>query len=230
MKLREKTTATLLILLTATLFIPMIIAAPRKQDGTLQEGEIVYSASHYLAGQAIPVGFDIFGYNYQAHMFKGYYCNVYLGRDNLPPFTGDVVAYLAANPTAAGKWYWFPDVMLVMKWNDVWLSNMDRDGDSALDRHYGSSSYIGSGAWETNHQWGTNPDGTQWNYFCKIVAAPSGATVTGGIWYAADGVTEIGTVIWGDFAYIFDVTNDPMFNQHGVQYNPPSPTGFGYYN
>ena len=118
-----------------------------------------------------------------------------------------------------------------MKWNDAWLSNKDCDGDGKLDRHYDYPSYIGSGAWETNHQWGSyEEDGEtyNWNYFTKIVAAPADAYVDGGIWYTADG-TEIGPVLWGEFATIFEVYNDQGTGEHGVYYNAPAPTGFGYY-
>ena len=65
---------------------------------------------------------------------------------------GDDESYLDENPGAASHWAWpYRSIKLVMKWNDAWLSNMDRDDDGMLDRHYGFSSYIGSGAWETNH-------------------------------------------------------------------------------
>ena len=87
-----------------------------------------------------------------------------------------------------------------MRWNDAWLSNMDCDGDGLLDRHSGFTSYIGSGAWLTNHQSGTDVDGNgkkcRWTYSVKIVAAPADATKVGEVWYAADG-TEIGPDIWG---------------------------------
>ena len=56
-----------------------------------------------------------------------------------------------------------------MKWNDAWLSNKDRDGDGKLDRHWGYDSYIGSGAWLTNHQ---KVNG-EWVYYVKIVAKPT---------------------------------------------------------
>ena len=39
----------------------------------------------------------------------------------------------------------------------------------------------------------------------------------------------MGTVIWGQFAVIFDVYNDPYDGYHGVSYDAPAPTGFGYY-
>ena len=105
-----------------------------------------------------------------------------------------------------------------MKWNDAWLANTDRDGDGKLDRHYGFASYIGSGAWETNHMWG---DG--WVDFYKIVAAPADATLIGGYWYAANG-TEIGASIWGEFAIIQEIYNDPV----GGNYRYISPFGPGF--
>ena len=194
---------------------------------TIQDGVLTYSADHYLEGEPLEVGYDDYGYNYQAHMFNGYYCNVYLGRDGFPPYEGDAEAYLADNPGAAIHWTWpYRDVQIVMKWNDAWLSNKDCDEDGLLDRHYGYDSYIGSGAWETNHQWGDNEDGTKWTYFCKIVAVPEDAYADGGIWYTADG-TEIGPVIWGEFAIIQEVSNDPTLNEHGILYKSPAGPGFG---
>lgn len=220
----------LLLGLTAT---PVMAAKEGKNTcTTIQDGVLTYSAGHYLEGQPLQVGFDIFGYNYQGHMFSGSYANVYLGGAGFPPYEGDDEAYLAENPAAANHWTWpYRDVQILMKWNDAWLSNKDCDGDGKLDRHYGYPSYIGSGAWETNHQWGSyEEDGEtyNWNYFTKIVAAPADAYVDGGIWYTADG-TEIGPVLWGEFATIFEVYNDQGTEEHGVYYNAPAPTGFGYY-
>jgi hypothetical protein len=119
----------------------------------------------------------------------------------------------------------------MMKWNDAWLSNKDCDGDGLLDRHYGYPSYIGSGAWLTNHMAGeyeAEGQTCKWNYFVKIVAAPADAYKSVGIWYTADGV-EIGPVIWGEFAIIQEVSNDPCMGDHGILYNSEAPTGFGFY-
>lgn len=197
---------------------------------SIQEGTLTYSAGHYLAGQPLQTGYDDYGYNYQAHIFNGSYFNAYAGRDGFPAYDGDDATYLAANPTAVGHWAWpFRDTDLMMKWNDSWLSNKDCDNDGALDRYYGFPSYIGSGAWLTNHMSGTYEDGGQtchWNYFVKIVAAPEDATQDGGIWYAADG-TEIGPVIWGAFAIIQQVENDPCAGIHGIQYLSPDHAGLG---
>jgi hypothetical protein len=197
----------------------------------IQDGVLEYSAGHYLEGELLETGYDIFGYNYQAHMFNGYYANVYLGRDGYPPYEGNTEEYLAMYPEVESKWYWpYRDDQLIMKWNDAWLSNKDCDDDGALDRHYGYDSYIGSGAWETNHTSGEyegeGGEICKWNDFYKIIAVPETATLEDGYWYNEDG-TEIGQAIWGQFAIIQYVYNDPCAGYHGVQYVSPDHPGFG---
>ena len=122
--------------------------------------------------------------------------------------------------------------LLIMKWNDAWMSNKDCDSDGKLDRHHGYDSYIGSGAWETNHQSGTYTDDSgnecKWSYFVKIVAAPADAYALDGYWYTADGI-EIGQVIWGAFAITQQVYNDPCEGAHGVYYKSPAGPGLGKY-
>lgn len=173
-----------------------------KPTNTIQSGTIVDSE-----GKTITVGFDDWGYNYQAHMFSGKYCDSYRDADWCEPYA---------------------DVNLAMKWNDAWISNKDMDGDNLLDRHAGFDSYIGSGAWLTNHQSGTyegdEGEVCKWSYFTKIVAAPADATKSGGIWYTADD-EEIGPVIWGNFATIQEVSNDSCAGEHGIQYLSPSKAG-----
>jgi hypothetical protein len=171
---------------------------------TINSGELLASD-----GSVIEVGYDKWGYNYQARLFNGYYCDAY--RD-------------------AAWCQDYKEDRLVMKWNDAWLSNKDCDGDGLLDRHFGYDSYIGSGAWLTNHISGTYTDENgkkcKWNYFCKIVAAPADAFVNNGIWYNADGI-EIGSAIWGEFAIIQEVENDPCEAIHGLQYQSPDHSGLG---
>jgi hypothetical protein len=285
---------------------------------TIQSGGITTSD-----GRVITTGFDEWGYNYQARMFNGKYCDAYRDAAWCQPYKED---------------------NLLMKWNDAWLSNMDCNGDGKLDRHYGFGSYIGSGAWLTNHMSGeyegenyhwdisgdwvihvnngayahdytfamvSLQDGTfeglggypagsdpytidemvingkidddnisftavyyanssptgyswsatgvidgngdmsgtgtsgvyqwesvegkaqkiyetcYWNYFTKIVAAPKDAVKVGGEWHI-DGVV-IGPVIWGEFATIQEVYNDPCEGYEGLLYKGEAPTGFGFY-
>ena len=202
------------LLISTSILSSVALAASAKKGGnSILNGNVFYSAGHYLQGKPIPTGYDSYGYNYQAHMFNGCYANVYLGKDGFPPYTGDDASYLVENPGAASHWAWaYRDIRIVMKWNEAWLSNMDRDGDGLLDRHYGFPSFIGSGAWETNHM----PQ-----YFCKIVAAPSDAYIKNDKWYTADG-EEIGAVIWGEFAVTQEIDNE-----YDVKYISPLGPGFG---
>lgn len=186
---------------------------------TIQQGTLVYPVGRYLGGQPLTVGFDAYGYNYQSHLFKGSYANVYLNGDGLPPYEGDASSYEANYPAVVGKWYWpYKDYDLQMKWNDAWIANTDCDGDGLLDRHYGFSSYIGSGAWQTN-QYG----GDGWASLTKFSAVPSDAVLSGGYWFTADGV-EIGAEIWGGFA----ITQDVLSGEGAVYVSPAGP-GYGQY-
>jgi len=172
---------------------------------TIQDGTLYAST-----GELLTTGYDDWGYNYQAHMFNGGYCESYRNAAWCEPYA---------------------DIDLIMKWNDAWLSNKDCDEDELLDRHYGYDSYIGSGAWLTNHQSGkVDVSGKlrKWTYFCKIVAAPSDAILSNGYWYTAGGI-EIGPVIWGAFAIIQEVSNDPSRGEHGILYKSPAGPGFGIY-
>ena len=220
--------AMVLILLITLVAIIVSPASAGKPNGctTIKDGVLEYTAGHYLENTPLIVGYDIFGYNYQAHMFSDSYANAYLGRDGLPPYEGDDEAYLTENPGAENHWVWpYRDVQLLMKWNDAWLSNKDCDDDGLLDRYYGHESYSGSGAWLTNHQSGVD-DGDKWNYFVKIVAAPADANFVGGVWYTAENV-EIGPEIWGAFATIQQVYNDQGTGDHGIEYLSPAGPGFG---
>lgn len=169
---------------------------------TIQSGELFASDGITV----IETGYDVYGYNYQAHMFNGRYCD--------------------SDRVEGGD---YCDVNLIMKWNDAWLSNKDCDGDWKLDRHLGFDSYIGSGAWLTNHQSGEYElDGKTctWVYFIKIVAVPDDASLHNGTYYALDG-TEIGPKIWGAFATIQVIENDACAGIHGVQYLSPVGPGLG---
>ena len=194
-------------LAAAVLATAMSAVPAAAQCATIQGGTLLTST-----GAVIEPGFDQWGYNYQAHMFNGKYCDAYRNADWCQP--------------------WIEDD-LIMKWNDAWLSNLSCDTDGLLDRHYGFATYRGSGAWLTNHQKGVYVDDAgkrqRWESFVKIVAAPLDATLNGGTWVAADG-TEIGPSIWGEFAVIQEVSNDTGTGQHGVLYLSPYSAGFGRFS
>src|SRR3989339_1138424 len=66
---------------------------------TIQSGTLLASN-----GSVLKVGFDEWGYNYQANMFNGFYCDSYRNAVWCLPYK---------------------DVALIMKWNNAWLSNTD---------------------------------------------------------------------------------------------------------
>ena len=213
---------------------------------TVKQRTIPYSTGHYLHGvQPISPGYDDFGYNYQAHMFNGYYPNAYLGKDGFPPYEGDDEIYIqrlndegyTAEEIAnvQNKWYWSNrDITLMMKWSDVWLSNKDCNNDDKLDRGYlcdttNANSSACEGSWLTNHQSGSCVvDGKEhhWTYFVKIIYPTDGSYVDEGYWYAEDG-TQIGPTLWGAYAIIQQVDNDPCAELHGISYRSPAGPGLG---
>jgi hypothetical protein len=165
-----------------------------------------------VANNPITLGYDDFGYNYQAHIFNGRYCDY----DRVEG--GD-----------------YCDVDLVMKWSDTWLSNKDCNWDGKLDRGYSCDptqqdySSACEGAWLTNHQSGkVEVDGKlrKWTYFVKIVMVPEGATNDGENWFTVDNIL-IGEMIWGAYAVIQRVSNDPSLGEHGVVFKSPVGPGFG---
>lgn len=194
----------------AVLFLSFFISQSAKADCTTIKGGTILDS----AGNVIQTGYDQFGYGYQAHKFNGTYDSSDRVLDGT--YWGTVADYV--------------DDKLAMKWNDAWLSNKDCDGDNKLDRHFGHSGYIGSGAWLTNHVEGDYYDvggsTCHYTYFVKIVAVSSTDNLAGGIWHDADGV-EIGPEIWGEFAIIQSVYNDPCGGSHGIEYLTPSRPGLG---
>lgn len=186
---------------------------------TIKDGTIEYGRVGDPNTEIIPIGYDQWGYNYQAHMFNGLYWN---NQRPEPPYTID---------TAPSKTW------LIMKWSDEWLSNKDCDNDEKLDRGYScdpenASSSACQGAWVTNHQFGSyeGEDGKtcKWNYFVKIVMVPEDAYKEDGMWYTADG-EEIGSVVWGAYARILQIYNDPCAGETGVENKFETPAGFGFY-
>lgn len=207
----KKTAVVLCCIFLVIGFSTYAIAAP-DQCATIQDGTIYTST-----GEAIVPGFDQWGYNYQAHIFNGMWCDYH------PSYRpgGAYHNWCLEN---------YGNVELIMKWNNPWLSNKDCTGDRLLDRNFGYPSYIGSGAWLTNHEKGSYASDSgktcKYVYFVKIVAAPADATLDGGSWYSATGA-EIGPAIWGSFAIIEEVYNDPCAGFHGKQYASPDHPGLG---
>lgn len=153
------------------------------KDGTIVDG----------AGQPVVLGYDKYGYNYQAHMFNGLYEN----------FSRPAVVVTEGTEN------------MVMKWSDDWLANVDCNGDTKLDRGLdpktGQSTGVSRG-WVTNHfegdYLGSDGEMHHYTYFAKIVwvgPVPSGTDP----WAAVR--------IWGSYAVIEELQND-LFGEYGGNY------------
>jgi hypothetical protein len=148
------------------------------QSGTLTD----------VKGNPITVGYDKYGYNYQAHIFNGLYENY-----SRPPV---VVTEGTEN--------------LVMKWSDDWLANVDCNSNSKLDRGLnpktGTSTGISMG-WVTNHfegdYLGSDGELHHYTYFVKIIYDAGTACGSGA-----------STCIWGLYTVIEEVQND-LFGEYG---------------
>ena len=145
------------------------------------------------AGNPLVVGFDEFGYNYQAHIFVG--------------------TYDSSDRTIDGK-YWgatvdYADDALVMKWSDSWLANVDCDGDGSLDRGLVNGNVSGtSEGWLTNEINGDYSDSAgdhHYTEFTKIVWVGPGGS------------------LWGEYEIVEDVYNDPYGGAHGVDIHLGAP-------
>lgn len=170
------------------------------QCAKIKDGTIIDSA-----GTPVTLGYDKYGYNYQAHMFNGLYEN--FSRPSEPVTESDT--------------------NLIMKWSDDWLSNTDCTGDGKFERGGAGSTTGISKGWLTNHMEGDylGDDGEyhHWTYFVKIVwVGPVPAPPDPDPW--AD------KRIWGQYAIIEEVTNDPYAGLHGVDRSKlVTPAGFGYW-
>ena len=68
----NKKLALLLIALLAIALSVSVVSAKQEKCTTIQSGELVASD-----GSTIETGYDQWGYNYQAHLFNGGYCDSY---------------------------------------------------------------------------------------------------------------------------------------------------------
>ncbi len=132
------------------------VAWSKSGCATIQSGLITDSV-----GNPVKVGYDIYGYNYQAHMFNGTYDSSDRNLDG---------TYLGLTDD------WVDD-KLMMKWSDPWLANVDCNSDGKLDRGLidGVSDGISKG-WLTNHWVGDDDHDTE---FVKIVWTGPGSPLWG---------------------------------------------------
>jgi hypothetical protein len=149
------------------------------KDGTIQD----------VNGNFVTIGYDKYGYNYQAHLFNGLVDN-----------------YLRPAVIVTEG-----DENLVMKWSDDWLANVDCNQDGKLDRGLDPKTLVAGGiskGWVTNHfegdYLGSDNEMHHYTYFAKIV------------WVGqAQAVDPWASVrIWGEYAIIEEIQTD-LFGEYG---------------
>ncbi len=181
----------------ATLLMLVTFGISQAQCAKIKDGTI-----KDVNGNTITLGFDKYGYNYQAHMFNGLYDNY--SRPALVATEGLV--------------------NLQMKWSDDWLANINCNSDLLLDRG-GPGGDGTSKGWLTNHEEGDYSDPTggthHYTYFVKIVY--DGGT-------ACRAIPTAASCIWGVYTVIEEVMNDPDGGVHGVDRSKlVNPAGLGFY-
>jgi hypothetical protein len=153
--MRKIITSIFFSLVVLFLAVPAFAANPGG-CATIQGGTITDST-----GNPVVLGYDKWGYNYQAHMFNGYADNY--SRPAVPVTSGD---------------------KLNMKWSDAWLANVDCNGDGKLDRGLVDGVVEGTSmGWLTNQYNGSYIDvgGNAQKYtdFYKIVWVGSSGDLWG---------------------------------------------------
>lgn len=157
---------------------PQACVKTKIQSGTLTD----------KIGNAIAVGYDQYGYNYQAHIFNGLYEN----------FSRPAVVVTEGTEN------------LVMKWSDDWLANVSCDATGKLARGYDAKSNTFTGVsmgWCTNHfegdYLGSDNELHHYTYFVKIVYDAGAACAAGET-----------TCIWGLYTIVEELQND-LFGEYG---------------
>jgi hypothetical protein len=197
------------LILSAFILALVLLSAPAAFAQTQGSCAKIQSGTIFdVNGVLITLGYDQWGYNYQAHMFNGLYDN--FSRPTPPVTSGDV--------------------NLSMKWSDDWLSNLDCNGDHRLDRGLNSKTGSVSGTsmgWLTNHMEGdcliAGGDSVHVTYFVKIVY-DAGAACNAGL----------SSCIWGLYSVIEEVGEDPTngvcLGTRGLNRDSLiNPAGLGFY-
>lgn len=187
-----------------------------KTEKSILHGDFVYPPGHYLAGETIRPGHDIFGVDLHSQTNNTNHMNHVLCWDGLPPYEGDDEAYFqrlvdegfaldlaeAQAMMEAKPLWWCRTWRCVAWWNDGLLSNdVDLNDDGYLDSHpYG---YLGpgmlpfelgqrdsggafEGIWWNLRSTGPGDEGAGTMHL-TLVAVPRDAVRIDGMWYDSSG-------------------------------------------
>ncbi len=171
-------------------FLSLLFAVPLMAQ-CITYGECVYSEGVY-SGQALSGSADRYGYAFKRFTYTGTLANVFTRRLGLPAFDTDYEAWFVSEyPWVTQLWWWpYRYAKVTMDWSPSFLANQSCDRDYLLDRPQifkDTGSYKGvPDCWVTfKVTLGHNVE------IVTVQAVPQDASLTDGVWYAADG-TSIG--------------------------------------
>ena len=172
-------------------------------------------------------GFNEYGFNWNAHHFKGILLNVFFSDpmfEGAPfygwdPYMGDDDAFLKKYPDAIYLPFWgYRHINLVMHWNEALIS---RDAVYA-------DTWINSNAWITFHYSG-GEKGSSWSQFQKMVAVRNTDYFIDGKWYNMND-EEIGIASgYTDLVLISVVNTGEIPIMFYDEYHNPISSGLGKY-
>jgi len=183
-------------------------------------------------------GFDQWGYNWNAHQFKGYLINAWFGDEidpsapwykKAPPYNGDWEGYASDHPEVWDYSFWYyGNMTLVMHWNESAISSEGVYQYPILD----------TDAWISFHyRAGEGKD--KWSQFQKYVAAKStdyaeilfydGDSPVYGKWYSAEGHYLGDYYLWPDRILIQVVNTGNVPEGMLAGFKSPMGPGLGQY-
>lgn len=199
-----------------------------------EDENVTVSTDGKLADEnARMTGFDEWGFNYNAHLYKGYLINAMIGDpafEGTPhyretPYQGEGVEFWNNFIKKYDYFiYWMPagllDCELTMRWNESLLSTTGVYPDTWMD----TDAYI-------NFKYTLKTDSENWTHIRKLVAIQSTDYLDGDRWYNQYG-EEIGmkSYYWPDRLIIVQVIN-VGYNQYVPGAMPPdytAPNGHGW--
>jgi hypothetical protein len=222
-----------LLLLSVFAFLVLILSGCEKDLSTDPAGKTVLKSGN--TGNEKITGFDEWGFNWNAHEFRGYTINMLLGDHafiGMPHYKKYVYHGEGMDfwDMLVSEFEYFPwlmpaellDSRLISTWNEALISS---------DGEYPANGWLDTGAWIVFDYSGRTGN-ESWKAMRKLVAARSTDHLTGGVWYNEAG-EEIGleSMFWSDLIIVQVVNNGdvPPFPFFFEDYNSPNGPGYGQY-
>jgi hypothetical protein len=220
-----------LLLLSGFVFLALMLSGCEKDLSTDPACKTVLKSGN--TGNEKITGFDEWGFNWNAHEFRGYTINMLLGDHafiGMPHYKKYVYHGEGMDfwDMLVSEFEYFPwlmpaellDSRLISTWNDALISS---------NGEYPANGWMDTGAWIV-FDYSGRAGNESWKAMRKLVAARSTDQLTDGVWYN-DAGEEIGleSMFWSDLIIVQVVNNGdvPPFPFFFEDYNSPNGPGYG---